>query len=54
MKLKDIMTADPIVRPDCSIYEVIRLFMENKIDGVPVVDEEDLLIGLFTRTSTKL
>jgi len=50
VKLKDIMTADPIVvRPDCSIYEVIRLFMENKIDGVPVVDEEDLLIGLFTK-----
>ncbi|HCF49890.1 MAG TPA: AAA family ATPase [Syntrophomonas sp.] len=50
MKLKEIMTADPIVvRADRSICEVIRLFMENKIDGVPVVDEDGILIGLFTK-----
>ncbi|MGI6434743.1 MAG: sigma 54-interacting transcriptional regulator [Syntrophomonadaceae bacterium] len=50
MKLKEIMTADPIViKAHFTIDRVIELFIENKIDGVPVVDEQNKLIGLFTK-----
>lgn len=44
------MTADPIViKAHFTIDRVIELFIENKIDGVPVVDEQNKLIGLFTK-----
>ncbi len=50
MKLKDIMTVSPImVRADNTINEVVNIFLENKIDGVPVVDEDNRLVGLFTK-----
>lgn len=51
MKIQEIMTGDPIVlRPEQSLTEVLRIFIDNKIDGAPVVDESDHLIGLFTKS----
>jgi PAS domain S-box-containing protein/TyrR family helix-turn-helix protein len=51
MKINEIMTRDPIVlRPDQTLNEVLRIFIENKIDGAPVVDEHNQLIGLFTKS----
>lgn len=44
------MTANPIVvKADATLEQIIKVFMENKIDGVPVVDEQNKLIGLFTK-----
>lgn len=51
MKLKEIMTPNPItLKPDYTIAEVAIIFMENKIDGAPVVDENNQVIGLFTKS----
>jgi len=37
-----------MVTPDASVQTVARLMRENHISGVPVVDEEQTLIGLVT------
>ena len=51
MKIHEIMTRDPIVlRPDQTLSEVLQIFIDNKIDGAPVVDEHNQLIGLFTKS----
>ncbi|NLN86015.1 MAG: sigma 54-interacting transcriptional regulator [Syntrophomonadaceae bacterium] len=51
MKIRDIMTLDPItLRPDQTVGEAAIIFMENKIDGAPVVNENGELIGLFTKS----
>ncbi|NLG32679.1 MAG: sigma 54-interacting transcriptional regulator, partial [Syntrophomonadaceae bacterium] len=50
MKVEDIMIKDPILlRPDYSISKVARIFEEHKIGGAPVVDDNGLLIGVFTK-----
>lgn len=49
MKAKDVMTRDVItVRPDQSVEEVAKILADNKISGVPVVDEEGKLVGVVT------
>jgi CBS-domain-containing membrane protein len=49
VKAKDIMTKDVItVRPDATIEELARLFVEHKISGAPVVDSGGELIGIVT------
>ena len=51
MKIRDIMTFDPItLHPDQTVGEAAIIFMENKIDGAPVVNEKGQLIGLFTKS----
>ena len=51
MKIHEIMTRDPIVlRPDQTLSEVLQIFIENKIDGAPVVNEHNQLIGLITKS----
>ncbi|MFQ6063717.1 MAG: CBS domain-containing protein [Methanosarcinales archaeon] len=46
---KDIMTSPVItVRPDSSIKDVAELLLKNKISGVPVVDEENKVVGIVT------
>ncbi len=51
MKIHEIMTKDPILlRPEQTLAEVLQIFMENKIDGAPVVDQQDKLIGLITKS----
>ncbi len=37
------------LNPDMSILETAQIFLENKIDGAPVV-ENDKIVGLFTKT----
>lgn len=40
---------DPVtLRPDASIGEAIRLMRENKIGGIPIVDEQHKLVGILT------
>jgi CBS domain-containing protein len=47
--LKKIMKTNVItVRNDASVYEAIQLLLDNFITGLPVVDENDNLVGMIT------
>ena len=35
-------------KPDASVFELVNLFVKNKITSIPIVDEEDNLIGIVT------
>ena len=49
MKVKDIMTKDVIaVGPDTPVTTVARIFREEAISGMPVVDEEGTVVGIIT------
>lgn len=49
LKAKDIMTVDVItVKPETTVEELARLLIEHKISGVPVVDDNDQMIGVVT------
>lgn len=52
MKVKDIMNKDVIaVSVDTSVSEVATILTENKIHGVPIVDENRKIIGIVTETN---
>ena len=47
----DIMTANPTtVSPQTSLQEAIQILAEQKISGLPVVDENEQLIGVISET----
>lgn len=47
--IQEIMTTDPItVSPDDDLQEILELLIEEKIGGVPVVDETEGLVGIVT------
>ncbi len=49
LKAKDIMATDIIcVKKDTLVYEAIELLREKHITGVPVVDDDMTLIGVFS------
>lgn len=49
LHVKDIMSKDVIsVGPDTSLGEAARILAEHHFDGVPVVNEENRLIGILT------
>jgi CBS domain-containing protein len=49
MKARDVMTTPVItVRPTASIKEVARLFLERRISAVPVVDDQDKIVGMVS------
>ncbi len=49
LKAKDIMTKDVITaKNETTIEELARLLIEHKISGVPVVDDDNQLIGIVT------
>jgi CBS-domain-containing membrane protein len=49
MIAKDIMTHPVItVTPETEIVEIARLLLESRISGVPVVDDEQNLVGLVS------
>lgn len=35
-------------KPDASVFELVNLFVKNKITSIPIVDEEDNLVGIVT------
>ena len=48
---KDIMTTDVIVaKKDDSIANVATLLIREKIGGLPVVDEENIVVGIISET----
>jgi CBS-domain-containing membrane protein len=49
LKAKDIMTKEVItVGPGATVEELARILIDNKISGVPVVDEQKRLQGIVT------
>jgi CBS domain-containing protein len=49
MKAKDVMTPDVLtVAEDSSILEAIRLMLQRRISGLPVVDASGALVGMVT------
>jgi CBS domain-containing protein len=49
MRAADVMTVDPVsVFPDASIVEAIRLMLQRKFSGLPVVDRTGALVGIVT------
>ena len=49
LKAKDIMTKKVItINKDASIEELSELLLENKISGVPVMDDDNNLVGVVT------
>ena len=51
IKVKDIMAKDPITIPsDYTIEETAEVLLENKISGVPVVDDRREIVGVITQS----
>jgi CBS domain-containing protein len=51
LKAKDIMTKEPIaVSPETEILEATKLLLENRINGVPVIDETGKLLGILCQS----
>lgn len=49
MLAKDIMTKDVIsVRPEEKVENAAKILLDNKISGIPVVDEHNHVIGIIT------
>jgi len=49
MKAADVMTSHVIsVAPDASIQECVRLMLEYRISGIPVIDATGSLVGIVT------
>ena len=49
MKAKDVMTQPVIsVAADASVLEAVRVMLQNKISGLPVVDASGHLVGVVT------
>jgi len=51
VKVKDIMTPDPIVLKETdSVERAAIIMLENQISGLPVVDNEGVVVGIITQT----
>ena len=49
MKVNEIMTTEVITtRKDNTVEDVIKLLVEHNISGVPVVDDENYVVGIIT------
>lgn len=47
--IQEIMTTDPITAsPDDDLQEILEVLIEEKIGGIPVVDETEGLVGIVT------
>jgi acetoin utilization protein AcuB len=51
LQIEEIMTQDVITTtPDAFIEDAARLMVENKIGGLPIVDEDNHVVGVITET----
>lgn len=51
VKVYEVMSPDPIiVTPETGLREAAMLMIENKIGGLPVVNEEHRVIGIITES----
>lgn len=50
-RVSDIMTRNPITAPPSMMArELARILVDNEISGVPVIDPQDRVIGVVSRT----
>lgn len=50
--VRDVMSLEPItVRPDDELVEAGRTLLSNGINAVPVVDDDNALVGILTTTN---
>jgi acetoin utilization protein AcuB len=50
MKVGDVMNANAVwVTPDHTMEEVVKVLLDHKIPGAPVVDRDGAVIGIITR-----
>jgi acetoin utilization protein AcuB len=48
-KIASVMTTKPVsVAPEDDLSDAVELLIEGKIGGIPVVDEDDGLVGIVT------
>ncbi len=48
-KAKDVMCRDVVtIKQDASIKDIIKLLVEHKVTGLPIVDEEMCILGVVT------
>jgi len=51
LKAIDIMTPDPVtLSPDSDVLTAVKLLLERKINGAPVVDATGKLLGVLTQS----
>lgn len=51
IKVYEVMTEQPIeITPSTSLREAAMLMIENKIGGLPVVDESNVVLGIITES----
>jgi CBS domain-containing protein len=49
LTIKDIMTANPItVKAEMPLIDAAKLMTDHKFNGLPVIDDEGLLVGIVT------
>ncbi len=49
-KISTVMTTKPIsLLPDDDLREAVELLIEEKVGGIPVVDEDEGLVGIVTQ-----
>jgi predicted transcriptional regulator len=47
MKAKDVMTSPVIsVEPDALIWQAVRIMLQRRISGLPVIDKHGYLVGI--------
>ncbi|MCC8193522.1 MAG: CBS domain-containing protein [Deltaproteobacteria bacterium] len=50
-RARDIMTTDPItISPKASIADAVKVLLEKKFNGLPVVDDEGRLVGVICQS----
>jgi CBS domain-containing protein len=51
LTVEKVMTKEPFTaKPTTSIFEVARSMLEDKISGLPVVDDDNNLVGIITES----
>ena len=49
MKAKDVMTSPVIlVEPDASVLAAIRIMLQRRVSGLPVINKERRVVGMLT------
>lgn len=49
-KVKDYMSRDPVtVSPDMDLQRAIKLLLQHRVSGVPVLDGEGRLVGILSK-----
>ena len=54
MKAKDVMTSPVIsVEPDAAVLQAVRIMLQRRVSGLPVVDRAGRLVGIVTEGMRK-